>query len=143
MIRPVKNSEHLLKALLRITGALCLLAMVAVVMPGSWMDATHRWLGLGPLPSGPIVGYLARALSLFYALLGALLLFCSFTPRRHRALLCLLGVGCAVLGVTMWGVDISEGLPGWWKWGEGPLDLAFGLLILVLALRLEAPEKDA
>ena len=29
-----------------------------VFMPVSWMAATHRWLGLGEMPTGPIVEYL-------------------------------------------------------------------------------------
>jgi hypothetical protein len=51
-----------------------LFALVPVVMPWSWMAATHRWLGLGETPSGRMVEYLARSLSAFYALVGALCL---------------------------------------------------------------------
>jgi len=50
-----------------------LFALVPVFMPVSWMAGTHRWLGLGEMPTGPIVEYLARSLSAFYALVGALL----------------------------------------------------------------------
>ena len=60
--------------LLRILGVLALFAVVAVFMPMSWMVATHRWLGLGEMPTGPVVEYLARSLSAFYAIMGALCL---------------------------------------------------------------------
>ena len=54
----------LLRYFLGIPG---LFALVAVVMPLSWMAATHRWLGLGEMPTGPVVEYLARSVSAFYA----------------------------------------------------------------------------
>jgi hypothetical protein len=40
-----------------------LFALVPVVMPMSWMAATHRWLGLGEMPTGAVV----ESLSAFYA----------------------------------------------------------------------------
>jgi hypothetical protein len=113
-----------------------MLALVAVFMPCSWMDATHRWLGMGPLPDGPVVGYLARSLSLFYVLLGGLLWLCSFDPPRYRAVLCYLGAAFLCFGIVMWGVDVVEGMPGFWKHGEGPIVIAFGGVILGTSLRL-------
>ncbi|HAA75417.1 TPA: hypothetical protein DCE37_09880 [Candidatus Latescibacteria bacterium] len=49
--------------LLRIIGTTSALAILAVVMPYEWMNAIHVWLGMGTLPTEPIVGYLARPLS--------------------------------------------------------------------------------
>ena len=72
------RAEDALRWFLRLVGAFSLLALPCALMPFSWMDATHRWLGLGTLPSEPIVAYLARSLSLFYALLGGLLWVASF-----------------------------------------------------------------
>ena len=65
------KSDKVLVLLLRIVGVGALFALVAVFMPVSWMAATHRWLGLGEMPTGPIVEYLARSLSAFYAIMGA------------------------------------------------------------------------
>jgi hypothetical protein len=42
----------LLRYFLGIPG---LFALVAVVMPLSWMAATHRWLGPGEMPTDPVV----------------------------------------------------------------------------------------
>jgi hypothetical protein len=36
-------------------GVSALFALVAVFMPMSWMAATHRWLGLGEMPTAPVV----------------------------------------------------------------------------------------
>ncbi len=40
------KTDKALVILLRIVGVPALFAFVAVVMPTSWMAATHRWLGL-------------------------------------------------------------------------------------------------
>lgn len=130
-------SERVLRILLRYLGCITLLALVAVFMPYAWMDATHRWLGLGPLPPEPVVGYLARSLSLFYALLGGLLWLCSFDLHRHRAVLCYLGVALILFGLVLWGVDFAEGLPNLWKFGEGSVVILYGSLISVLTARLK------
>ena len=68
------TADKVLVVLLRCLGVGSLFALVPVVMPFSWMAATHRWLGLGEMPTGPVVEYLARSLSAFYALFGALCL---------------------------------------------------------------------
>jgi lauroyl/myristoyl acyltransferase len=44
-------SERVLRFLIRYLGALCLLALVPVFMPYSWMDGIHRALGMGTLPA--------------------------------------------------------------------------------------------
>jgi hypothetical protein len=131
-------SERILCFLLRYIGGVSMLAMVAVCMPYTWMDATHRWLGMGALPANPVVGYLARSLSLFYALLGGLLVRLSFDPRRFRHVLLYLGAGFIVFGAIMWMVDFAEGLPPFWKYSEGPIDIFYGVLILGLASRLRS-----
>jgi hypothetical protein len=135
-------SERVLRFMLRYIGAVSLLALIAVFMPEPWMDATHSALGMGPLPAEPIVGYLARSLSLFYALMGGLLLLCSFDPRRHRIVLCYLSAVFVFFGIVMWGVDFFEGMPPYWKHAEGPIIIFFGAAILMLTLRLN-PNSSA
>jgi hypothetical protein len=49
------KSDKVLVILLRIVGVSALFALVAVFMPVSWMAATHRWVGLGEMPTGPVV----------------------------------------------------------------------------------------
>jgi hypothetical protein len=46
------RADKALVFLLRFVGVPALFALVAVVMPFSWMVATHRWLGLGDMPNG-------------------------------------------------------------------------------------------
>jgi hypothetical protein len=129
-------AERVLSFLLRYIGGVALLAIVAVFIPYEWMNSIHKALGMGALPAEPIVGYLARSLSLFYALLGGLLIFLSFNPRRHRTAICSMGAAFIFFGIVTLGVDFSEGMPGFWRFVEGPIDIAFGLAILILALQL-------
>ena len=122
---------------LRIIGTTSCLALLAVVMPYEWMNAIHVWLGMGVLPQEPIVGYLARTLSAFYALYGALLWYLSFYTITYRPVIRALGFLTTGFGVILLGVDWSEGLPWFWKWFEGPFAIAYGILILILT---KAPE---
>ncbi len=127
------RSDRILIFVLRIIGASALFALLAVVMPITWMAAVHRWLGLGEMPTDPIVGYLARSLSLFYAFFGIIFLALATDLRRYRPLVRVVGIGAALFGFVLWGVDAAVGLPSWWTLAEGPLTIAFGIGIVVLA----------
>ena len=139
---PARQPDHmetLLRFVLRWTGSVALLALVAVVMPYTWMDAAHRWLGLGRLPAEPIVGYLARSVSAFYALLGGLLWVLSFDLPRHRTALCYLGLAMMGFGASLIGIDWAEGLPLLWRVWEGPWVMLIGAAIAWPAYRIKPP----
>ena len=110
-----------------------LFALIPVFMPVSWMAATHRWLGLGEMPTGPVVEYLARSLSAFYALVGALCLLVASDLERYRPLVRFLGVAFALMSLVLLGVDLAAGMPWWWSASEGPGGVVFGALLFVLA----------
>jgi hypothetical protein len=118
--------------LLRAVGCLDLLALLAVVMPRHWMAVAHKFVGLGALPEGPIVGYLARSASALYALHGAMVLFISFDVVRYERLIRLMAVAALVHGVVIFGIDLAEGMPALWRCGEGPAFAATGVLVLWL-----------
>lgn len=132
MMQVMTKHERYLQLFLRVIGGAALLALPCVALPYTWMDATHQWLGLGKLPADPIVGYLARSISAFYALLGGLLWTLSFDLRRHRFVLRYLGGAITFFGLILFAVDWLEGLPPFWALWEGPLDAAFGVIILYL-----------
>lgn len=131
------GQDRFLRFFLRMIASASLLAVAGVVMPYAWMDAIHGRLGMGQLPSDPIVGYLARSTSAFYALLGGLLWVVSFDPRRHRPALQYLGVAIVVFGGALLAIDLLEGMPGFWSLCEGPVDIALGIVILWLSHRAE------
>src|SRR5215471_8318119 len=115
------KGDRVLVILLRYPlGAGGLSALAAVFMPVSWMAATHRWLGLGEMPTGPVVEYLARSLSAFYALVGALCLAVVADLERYRPLVRFLGVAFALMSLVLLGVDVAVGMPWWWTASEGP-----------------------
>jgi hypothetical protein len=113
------GAHKVLVVLLCMGGISGLFALVAVFMPVSWMAATHRWLGLGEMPTSPVVEYLARSLSSFYALLGALCLVVASDLERYRPLVRFLAAAVALMGVVFTGVDWAAGLPWWWTAFEG------------------------
>jgi hypothetical protein len=130
------KQERLLKLFLRIIGAVALFAVVAVVMPYSWMNATHQWLGMGQLPSEPVVGYLARSASAFYALFGGLLWLTSCDLQRHRPVLLYLGAAMIIFGAALLVVDLLQGMPLYWSLTEGPINVTFGIVILIASYRI-------
>ena len=127
------KADKVLVLLLRIVGVGALFALLAVFMPVSWMAATHRWLGLGEMPTAPVVEYLARSLSAFYAVFGALCLLVASDLGRYRPLVRFLGVAFALLGLVMLGVDVGAGMPWWWSAFEGPAGVGVGALMFYLA----------
>lgn len=130
------TAEGTLKLILRIIGSSSLLALIFVAVPYSWMNSIHADLGMGPLPDAPVVGYLARSTSAFYALLGGLLWVSSFDLQRHRRILIYLGAASACFGLVLLLVDWGEGMPWFWTAWEGPFVMVFGLAILILSRRL-------
>jgi hypothetical protein len=136
------RADKALVILLRLVGVTALFALVAVVMPSSWMAATHRWLGLGEMPTGPVVEYLARSLSAFYAVFGALCLVLTTDLDRYRPLVRFLGVAFSLMSVALLGVDLAAGMPWWWSASEGPGGVVFGALLFVLAGPGHKPRKQ-
>jgi hypothetical protein len=132
----MSRHETFLRGFLRVLGASSLTAAFFVCVPDAWMDTIHQRLGLGKLPDVPIVSYLARSTSAFYALLGGLLWVVSFDLRRHRAVLRYLGVAIVMFGVALFIIDWQVGLPLWWRFWEGPIVCAFGTVILLAGSRI-------
>jgi hypothetical protein len=120
--------------LLRMIGAAEFAALVFAFAPVGWMDAVHdRFLGLGPLPPGPIVEYLARHLSALYAVHGAMIVGISLDLSRYRPLAVILGWGHVVLGFILGWTDWSAGFSWVWALGEGTLVSCCGGLIVAFA----------
>jgi hypothetical protein len=127
------RADKALVILLRCVGVTALFALAAVFMPMSWMATTHRWLGLGEMPTAPVVEYLARSVSAFYTLVGALCLVLAANLERYRPLVWFLGATFALMSVVLLGVDLAAGMPWWWSASEGPGGVVFGALLFVPA----------
>ena len=125
----------MLALVLRILGCLDLVALLAVVAPTAWLAAAHRGAGLGDWPDAPIAGYLARSASAMYALHGAIVLFISFDIPRYERLIRFMAFAALVHGTGMLVVDQIQGMPSFWRWGEGPIFALTGVLVLGLQRR--------
>ena len=125
--------EQFLIIILRVVGSVSLLALIFVFVPYSWMNTIHFQLGMGELPSNPIVGYLARSTSAFYALLGALLIVTSFNIQKHIEILKFLGIAISLMGLLLFWIDWYEGMPLFWKVWEGPFVFFLGIVLFFLS----------
>ena len=85
------------------------------------------------MPTSPVVEYLARSVSAFYAVTGALCLALTTDLERYRPPVRSLGVAFALMSVVLLGVDLAAGMPWWWSASEGPGGVVFGALLFVLA----------
>ena len=139
----MNRAEKILVWLLRATGAVMLLALIAVVMPFAWMDLIHQQLGLGKLPDAPIVVYLTRSASALYAVHGALLIFAASDVRRYMSLVRFLAWVAILFGPVMILIDHAAGLPLPWTVCEGPSIFTIGVAFLRLARRVEMPKPAA
>jgi hypothetical protein len=85
------------------------------------------------MPTGPVVEYLARSLSAFYAVMGAPCLVVAADLERYRPVVRFLGVAFALMSLVLVGVDLAAGMPWWWSASEGPGGVVFGALLFYLA----------
>lgn len=132
------SPERALALVLRVQATILALALGAVVMPTAWMAEAHRAVGLGEMPASPLVEYLTRSVSLIYGTWGALLLFYLATDvRRYAPVIRFLGAVSAGMAVVFVVLDFWVGMPLPWALVEGPMILAFALLMVVLAGRVE------
>ena len=132
------NAERLLAAFLRVGGTVCALAIVAVFMPREWMALCHERLGLDALPEAPIVEYLARSTSLFYAIFGVVLWLLARDVRRLGGTIAAVGMGIMGCGAILLTIDLRSGLPPWWIGLEGPFVVLIGVVMVALQRRARA-----
>jgi hypothetical protein len=108
------NSRQLLSWLLRLAGATEILAFFAVVMPRSWMEVSHTWLGLGVMPGGPLIMFMIRQASYTYGMHGVSLWVLSTDVIRFRALVVLNGIAYLLAGPVFFSIDYVSGMPWYW-----------------------------
>ena len=112
------NKKQLQAWLLRIAGTFELLAFFAVIMPRTWMEVAHAWLGLGQMPDGPIIMFMIRQASYTYGMHGVALWVISLNVDRFRLLVVLNGIAYLVAGPVFFLIDYSAGMPLWWTIGD-------------------------
>ena len=138
---PMNRYERTLVLLLRLDGIIMLAALLPSMMPLAWMQATHRYLGMGELPDGPIIGYLTRSLSLMYAMHGAILLFLSLDVRRFLPVVKYVAVLTILFGLWLIGLDVFVGMPSFWTASEGPSLFILYCVVVWLTGRVQTERK--
>jgi hypothetical protein len=127
------DREQILSWLLRLVGALELLAFIAVIMPRSWMEISHAWLGLGVMPEGSVLMFLIRQASYAYGMHGVALWLIASDVKRFRPLVVLNGLSFLLAGPIFFIIDYTSGMPMWWAIGDGPSCALFGAAMLWLS----------
>lgn len=138
----MKRIDLAIIVVLRLLGIAALFAIPAIFMPYSWMNVVHGYLGLGEMPDAPIVSYLARSLSMFYAMFGAITVYVSFDLHRYWSLIRLLAILSVLVGVTLFWIDHHSQMPLHWTLVEGPFTIAVGVAILVLQALSKKANRD-
>ena len=126
------TAATLLKLLLRLSGFVTVCAVFFVFVPRDWMDYLHRSAGMGPLPPGPVVEYLARTISALYTIFGILSFIAASDLARYATLIRFVALARILYGILVFAIDIHAGMPVAWTAVEGPAILLPGVLILIL-----------
>jgi hypothetical protein len=122
--------------LLRILGGICVLAVVPLFVPRSWLDAGHRFLGLGQFPSAPIAEYLARSVSALCTFYGGLLLLLASDVQRFIRVIQYQAIAIMILSALGIFAGVRAGLPASLVIADALGCWIFLAPILVLAIRM-------
>ncbi|HEV8431403.1 MAG TPA: hypothetical protein VGQ41_26115 [Pyrinomonadaceae bacterium] len=116
--------------LLRLAGTIEILAFMAVVMPRSWMEISNAWLGLGEMPSGPLLMFMIRQASYTYGVHGLSLWLIASDVERFRPFVVFNGIAFLVAAPVFFLIDIASGMPSWWAASDpGSCGLLGGALL--------------
>ena len=118
--------------LLRLAGAVELLAFVAVAMPRSWMEASHAWLGMGEMPRGAVLMFMIRQASYVYGMHGVSLWVLASDVERYRKLIILNGVSFTLAAPVFFLIDHTAGMPLYWTVSDALGCGFFGAVLLWL-----------
>jgi hypothetical protein len=126
------HHQNLQSWLLRLAGTVEILAFVAVVMPRSWMEVSHAWLGLGEMPTGPVTMFMIRQASYTYGMHGISLWILAADVNRFRPLLILNGISFLLAAPVFFVIDHTAGMPLWWTVADAAGCAFFGAALLWL-----------
>ena len=134
----MNDSVSRLRLLLRVLGVICVLAVVPLVMPVRWLDAGHRWAGLGAFPAAPIAEYLARSVSALCAFYGGLLLALARDPARFAPVIRYQALAVMLLSAFGIVAGTRAGLPALWVIAD-----AVGCWVFLLPIYILSRNSDA
>ncbi|PYS70258.1 MAG: hypothetical protein DMF69_14155 [Acidobacteria bacterium] len=127
------NRQRISAFLLRLSGSVEILAFIAVVMPRSWMEIAHAWLGMGEMPNAPVIMFMIRQASYTYGMHGISLWVIASNVERFRLLVILNGFAYLIAAPVFFLIDRSSGMPLWWTLGDAFGCGGFGAALLWLS----------
>jgi hypothetical protein len=130
------DRSRLLSWWLYFAGVMEILAFFAVIMPRSWMESSHVWLGLGDMVAGPVTIFMIREASYTYGMHGIMLCILASDVIRYRPLIVFTGISYLLATVVFFLIDHTSGLPLWWTLGDSLAVGTFGIVVLFLCRRL-------
>lgn len=130
------KAEQLQSWILRLYGTVEILAFFAVVMPRNWMEVSHTWLGLGEMPSGPIIMFMIRQASYAYGMHGVSLWLMATDVRRYQRLIVFNAISFLGAAVVFSLIDYTAGMPFWWTIIDAVGCASFGAAVLILNSRM-------
>jgi hypothetical protein len=129
------DRERLLVWLLRLAGAVEILAFIAVVMPRSWMEIAHAWIGLGEMPHGPLLMFMIRQASYTYGVHGLSLWLIATDVDRFRPFIVFNAIAFLVAAPVFFLIDFTSGMPWWWAVSDPASCAVFGAALFFLSRR--------
>jgi hypothetical protein len=129
------DRERLLVWLLRLAGAVEILAFIAVVMPRSWMEIAHAWIGLGEMPHGPLLMFMIRQASYTYGVHGLSLWLIAIDVDRFRPFIVFNAIAFLVAAPVFFLIDFTSGMPWWWAVSDPASCAVFGAALFFLSRR--------
>lgn len=128
----MKYRQLLLIWLMRVAGAVEILAFFAVIMPRSWMEVSHVWLGLGDMPQSAVLMFMIRQASYVYGMHGVTLWVLSSDVTRFRPLIILNGISFLLAAPIFFIIDYTSGMPLFWTLSDSFACGFFGVALLFL-----------
>lgn len=126
------RADQLQSWVLRLAGATEILAFISVVMPRSWMEVSHSWLGLGEMPGGPLIMFMIRQASYAYGMHGVSLWLMATDVRRYQPLIVFNAISFLGAAVVFAVIDYTAGMPFWWTIVDAVGCASFGVAVLIL-----------
>lgn len=103
------------------------------------MEVSHAWLGMGEMPSGPLVMFMIRQSSYTYGMHGVSLWVLASNVVRFRTLVMLNGIAYLLAAPVFFLIDLSSGMPWYWTVSDC-LGCGFlGAALLLLNRRVPVP----
>lgn len=136
-------AEHWLTLILRLNGYFAIMAIVAVLMPQSWLVWCISKVEPG-VQVGLLVSYLARALALYALLAGLLFLTFARDVRRFRDPIRVMAFWC-IFSICAFGLYVLPYLNAmmdqWFFWFIVG-DAIYSLILVVTILVLQRQQVD-